>query len=100
MLGVHLQCSQEAFNGLLKPALAQVQKPQIAIPCGVVWIGFQTASQLRNGSLELPRSKQPHRSVIGLNGGDMRLQRRKPLRGIGQTSCRDRCKQGRVLRLG
>src|SRR5215510_14083245 len=85
MLGVHLQRSQQALYGILQPSMAQIQKPQIAVPCRIVWIGCQTATQLRNGIIESSCSEQLHRCIIGLNSGDMCLQHGEPLGGIGQT---------------
>ena len=85
MLGVDLQRSQQALYGILQPGMAQIQKPQVAVPCRVVWIGCQTATQLRNGIIESSCSEQLHRCIIGLNSGDMRLQHDEPLGGIGQT---------------
>jgi hypothetical protein len=57
MLGVHFQRLQQALYGMLQPGLAQIQKPQIAVSCRVVWIGCQTATQLRNGIIESPCSE-------------------------------------------
>jgi hypothetical protein len=82
LMWVHFQRTQETSNGLVKLALPQMQKPQIAMSGSIRRTNLQPASQRRHGIVEPPLAKQLHGSAIGLDGDDVCLQELKPLQAM------------------